>query len=73
MDISANTSAEQGNLVAGQVLEHSQYYVMKKSEKLAGDTVNTLLSSVPSAQQQQTGPQPLAKHGGLGTRFNAYS
>ncbi|EYC52118.1 hypothetical protein AZ34_14295 [Hylemonella gracilis str. Niagara R] len=68
MDISANTGAEQAALSVGQVALQSQIYVKKKSEDIVEQTAMTLLSSVP-----QTGSQPLATSGTLGTRFNAYA
>jgi hypothetical protein len=68
MDISANSGAEKAALTAGQVAWQAQVYVKKKSEDLVAQNVGTLLSSV-----QQTGPQPLATSGTLGTRLNAYA
>jgi hypothetical protein len=68
MDISVNTGAEQAALSAGQVAWQAQIYTKKKSEDIVEQTIGTLLSSV-----QQTGPQPLASSGTVGTRFNAYA
>ncbi len=68
MNINANIGAEKADLSAGTVAWQAQVFTKKKSEDLLAQNVSTLLSSLP-----QSGPQPLATSGTLGTRFNAYA
>lgn len=66
----SSAAAHQRSKVAADVAWAAQVHVFKKTQELAENSLNTLLSSV---SLPPTGDVPLATSGTLGTQVNTYA